>query len=171
MKIDRYMDHGDIIYQKSFSLSQSETYLDLEPKMINVSYQLLDKSLEKYILGEIKPKPQNHSKSSIVHFIQKSDGLINWNKSAQEIFNQYRAFINWPQIFTYLKGKKIILEIETIINCTLTPAHWLWEENKLLIGTPNKSLMIKKIKPESANWLSPKDFINGYGNSGKFDLS
>lgn len=171
MRIDKYMDHGDIITQESFPLSQSETYLDLEPKMINLSYKFLDESLEKYILGEIKPKPQNHSKSSTVHFIQKSDGLINWNHSTQKIFNQYRAFIIWPQIFTYLNNKQIILELEKIKNFNLNPAHWVWIENQLIVGTSNQSVIIKKVKSESSNWIQPKDFINGYGNTGKFDLS
>ena len=171
MQIDKYMDHGDIIAQESFLLPKSDTYLDLEPKMVDLAYKLLDEYLEEYNLGKIEPKPQNHSKSSIIHFIQKSDGLIDWSKSAKEIYNQYRAFIVWPQIFTYFDNKKIILEFDSIINQKIEAGKWELIDSKLIIGTKEQALIIQRLKPESKNWISPKDFVNTYGLSGKFDLS
>jgi len=170
MKIDKYMDHGDIIAQESFILPKFDTYLDLEPKMVDLSYKLLDEYLEDYLVGKITPKPQNHDLASIIHFIQKSDGLINWDNSADQIYNQYRAFIHWPQTFSYLNNKKITIEFESVVDQKILSGKWEYLENKLLVGTGNQALLVKRLKPESKNWLTPKEFINGYGIMGKFDI-
>lgn len=171
MKIDKYMDHGDIIAQESLDLPKSDTYIELEAKLVDLSYKLLDEYLEDYILDKIKAKPQNHELASIIHFVQKPDGLINWNNSAEIIYNQYRAFILWPQTFTYLNNKKIIIEFESVIEKKLEAGKWEYKEDKLLVGTNNQALVIKRLKPESKNWLSPKEFTNGYGILGKFKSS
>ncbi|MDE5755923.1 MAG: methionyl-tRNA formyltransferase, partial [Clostridia bacterium] len=49
--------------------------------------------------------PQDESKATHYPMISKEDGLIDWNLSAEDIFNKMRGFTPWPSAFTYLDGK------------------------------------------------------------------
>ena len=39
------------------------------------------------------------------HLIKKEDGHANWEKSSDEVYNQWRAFSKWPVLFSFFKGK------------------------------------------------------------------
>ncbi|MDP1709882.1 MAG: DNA polymerase III subunit gamma/tau, partial [Candidatus Komeilibacteria bacterium] len=41
---------------------------------------------------KIKPKEQNHAQATFCRIIKKTDGKIDWQKSAEQIYNQWRAF-------------------------------------------------------------------------------
>jgi methionyl-tRNA formyltransferase len=37
--------------------------------------------------------------------LKREDGLIDWNRSAQEIYNRMRGFSPWPGAFTEFRGQ------------------------------------------------------------------
>jgi len=56
--------------------------------------------------------PQDESNATHYPMIRKEDGLIDWNLSAEDIFNKMRGFTPWPSVYTYLDGK-----LFKILNC------------------------------------------------------
>ena len=112
MQIDHLMDHGPIITQQDINISANDTYIELEQKIIQTSRNILAKTILQFIAGDIIPKPQDDSQASIVSIVKKQDGQINWQiQTAQNIVNLYRAYIKWPQVYTYLNtDKKVIFE-------------------------------------------------------------
>ena len=42
--------------------------------------------------------------------IDKEDGLLDWQKSAKEIYQMWQAYTPWPGIFTHYEGKRLLLE-------------------------------------------------------------
>ena len=169
MQLDQLMDHGPIISQKKITISPTDTYIELEQKIIQTSATLLLESLPKFLAGQITPQPQDHTKASIVSMVQKQDAQINWQQhTAQNIINLYRAYINWPQVYTYLNtGKKVIFEqIQFQVNQSnkLQPGHWQLDQqnNQLIIGTIDGNIAVTKLKIEGKNSIDPKSFANGY---------
>lgn len=169
MQIDHLMDHGPIITQQDVNISPTDTYIELEQKIIQTSCNVLAKTIPQFIAGDIIPKPQDDSQASIVSIVTKQDGQINWQiHTAQNIINLYRAYINWPQLYTYLNtGKKVIFEkIELAENNSLKlkPGHWQLNavNNQLLIGTVQGNIVITQLKIEGKNSIDAKSFANGY---------
>lgn len=169
MQLDHLMDHGPIIAQKNITISPTDTYVELEHKIIQTSATLLIEYLPTFLAGQIKPKPQDDNQASIVSMVQKQDGQINWQKhNAQDIINLYRAYINWPQVYTYLNtDKKVIFEqIQFQVNQSkkLQPGHWQLDSqnNQLIVGTIDGNIAVTRLKIEGKNSIDPKSFANGY---------
>ena len=55
-------------------------------------------------------EPQDHSKATYCKKIEKEDGLIDWKKSAKEIYHMWQAYTPWPRIYTIYEGKRLLLE-------------------------------------------------------------
>jgi methionyl-tRNA formyltransferase len=170
MQLDHLMDHGPIIAQEEIDISPTDTYIELEQKIIDTSTKILKEVLPKFITGHISPQTQDDKQASIVSMVQKQDGQINWQThTSQDIINLYRAYIIWPQVYTYLNtGKKVIfeqIELEPInTHSKLQAGHWQFDntQNRIIIGTNNGNIAITKLKIEGKNSSDAKSFANGY---------
>jgi len=169
MLMDEKMDHGSIISKIQFPISNTYNYKILSEKLANASAELLIKTIPDYISGKIKPAEQNHNNATFCKIIKKQDGGINWHKSAQEIYNQYRAFVEWPGIFSELiiYNKKLIVKF---IEINLTDkksnnliGEFFIENKKLFINCGDNNLLeIKKLQPQGKKNMTADAFINGY---------
>jgi len=170
MQLDHLMDHGPIIAQEEIDISPTDTYIELEQKIIDTSAKILTEALPKFITGQIIPQPQDDTQASLVSMVQKQDGQINWEQhTAQDIVNLYRAYIIWPQIYTYINnGKKVIfeqIELEPITtHSKLQAGHWQLDntQDRIIISTKDDNIAITKLKIEGKNSIDAKSFANGY---------
>ena len=105
MKMVKEMDAGPIILQKAISISEDDTAPTLEDKLSRIAAQLLIDSLGSIENNNFKLNPQDENKVSFAPKLKKEDGLINWNNSAQDIYNLIRGCVSWPGAFTCYKGK------------------------------------------------------------------
>lgn len=164
MKMDSKMDSGPILSQKKIEIDPKDTYLSLEKKLLETTGKFLSKTLGDYLEEKIHPQEQDHSQASYTKMIGKQDGKIDWSKNSDEIYNQFRAFYNWPQVYTFWKDKKItLLEIEkTTKEIAEKKIGTIYEfEGKILVKTGKGSIILKKIKLEGKKDLAIKDFLNG----------
>lgn len=172
MQLDHLMDHGPIIAQQKIQILPTDTYIELEQKIIQTSRNILAKTIPQFVAGDIIPKPQDDSQASIVSIVTKQDGQINWQKhTAKNIINLYRAYINWPQVYTQLDtDKKVIFEkikLEVNNNLKLKTGYWQLDaqNNQLIIGTKAGNIAVTKLKIEGKNSIDAKSFANGYSKN------
>jgi len=171
MLLDKKMDHGPLISQIEYPIEPDDSYETLSAKLADKSAELLIATLPKFISGQLTPQKQNHSAATFTKIIRKSDGEINWHNDAQTIYNQWRAFIVWPNIFSTVKinNKNILIKFNELRishnqpTYTHTPGQ-LFIHNKKLLATCGESsyLKILKLQPEGKKIMSADDFINGY---------
>ncbi|MDD5290252.1 MAG: methionyl-tRNA formyltransferase [Patescibacteria group bacterium] len=179
MKMDEKMDHGAIISNFQFPISNDDTYEILSEKLAQASGDFLLTIIPDYLSNKIKPAEQDHTKATFCKIIKKSDGEIDWNKPAKKIYNQWRAFWPWPGAFASMKALKHesikalkqenikIKFIELFLvdekNEKHTPGELFAENGKLFVaGGDRKLLEIKKLQPEGKKVMEAKEFINGY---------
>jgi len=175
--MDAEMDHGEIISNLQFSISNKPTYKELSGKLSDLGAELLIKALPDYIDGKIKPQEQNHSQATFCKIIKKEDGKIDWNKPAEEIERQVRAFREWPESYTEMQKSKIknenenlklkILEAETNLSTMFgtskkTGEVFLTDKKELAIQTGNGILILKTIQLEGKKSMTARDFLNGH---------
>jgi methionyl-tRNA formyltransferase len=162
MKISKGMDEGDIFLIKRVPIENEDTTTTLFSKLAVTSSVILPLVLSDIVKGILSPLPQNNQKATYCRKIEKEDGKINWNKTAEEIKNMIRAYTPWPNVYTELSGKKIkILEAE-ISKDDLPPGKIALENNIIKIGTKKGSLIPKKIQLEGKSPMDIKNFLNGY---------
>lgn len=162
MKIVKNLDEGPIIIQKVLPVEKKATQITLTRQLIDLSNETLLEYLPKYINGEVTPEPQPAENISYSRKITKKDGDIDWNKTAQHIEREIRAYAGWPKSRANInKIDCIILEAD-ISNREIKPGKAEADKNKLLVGCSQGSLSIKKLQPAGKKPMSADEFIRGY---------
>ena len=125
MLTDKEMDHGPILMNYELRITnQGITYTELHNKLAEWGGRLLIETLPKWIAGEITPREQDHTKATYTKLLTKTDGHIDWSKSAKEIERMVRALNPWPGTWSFLNSG--IPEVE----------HPEFKRVKILAGYP-----------------------------------
>ena len=143
IKLDEKMDHGPILNRQKIIINKQDNYTSLSKKLAQTGAELLIKTIPDYVSGKIKPQPQDHTKATFTKIIKKQDGLITEKKTAQEIHNLWRAYIEWPGIF--LSNGTKLLNLELITD----------KKN-------NNLLKINRLQPTGKKAMDAQSYINGY---------
>lgn len=168
MKVDKEMDHGDIISTAVCNITNDDIEPKLREKLAKIGAELLIKEL-KFIKENgsfSNSKPQNHSEATFTRLIDKQDGLIDLSNTSEEILNKFRAFVKWPGIFMFYNDKRV-----KITDINFNPFNINFEKQNIfpffikdkqlfLICADNKLIKINKLQFEGKNEISDRDFIN-----------
>jgi len=162
MKMDEGIDTGDIIAQKEVKISESETTDSLTEKMATIGAELLIDTLPRYIRGEIVPKKQSPANVTYAGLIKKQDGLLDFQKSAEELERQVRAYDPWPICYFAWNDRNV-----KVYNAKVLKSHHLkqGQRGKIdkfpCIGTKTYDLQLVKIQLPGKKKISGKVFLNG----------
>src|SRR3989338_3685591 len=108
MLLDEKMDHGPILANSKFEILNSKpTFPELRDKLAELGADLLIKTIPQWVEGKIQAIPQDDSRATYTKIFAKEDGKIDWNRPAEEIECQMRAFTPWPGTFTVFKGHNL----------------------------------------------------------------
>lgn len=110
MEMSEGMDEGDILKIRTIMIDPEETSTSLFAKFAQLSGPTLIQTLRELEMGGITPLPQDASQATYCKKIEKEDGLIDWSKSAQHIYQMWQAYTSWPGIYTMYNSKRLLLE-------------------------------------------------------------
>jgi len=105
MRIDAGMDTGPILLQQEVSIGEDETAPELARRMSEVGAPLMADTLHKLGRGEVQPRPQDGSQATLAPRLSKELGLIDWSRTATEIYNRIRGLAPWPGAYTKFRGQ------------------------------------------------------------------
>lgn len=111
MLMDEKMDHGPILTTKKISITDNDTFDSLSRKMSQESVEFLIKTAADFVLGRVKPRPQNHKQATFCKLLKKEDGYFEIDNppSPEKLDRMIRAYYPWPNAWTLWKGKIIKL--------------------------------------------------------------
>lgn len=118
---------------------------------------------------------QDSSEATKAPRLKKEDGRINWNRSAQQIFNQIRAFRPWPGCFAeWQRSEKNTIRL-LIEQVTVAEPEELADSTVRIPGEIVRSdadgicvqcgsgvLRISQLKPAGKRLLTTDEFLRGY---------
>src|SRR5690348_736382 len=178
MRIDAGMDTGDILLQHEIDIGPAETAPELAARMSEAGAPLIEETLRGLAAGTIVPRRQNHSEATIAPILKKQDGRIDWNLSAQEIYNRMRGFTSWPGAYTTFRGQTCHLWAEPVPQATSllkealdtpsfpaarsAPGTLIGAKNDWFIACGNTTLLrLQSVKLEGRKQVSASEFANG----------
>ncbi|MFA6307640.1 MAG: methionyl-tRNA formyltransferase [Patescibacteria group bacterium] len=162
MQLDKKMDHGPILGQIEAKIGPNEDYISLSERLSKLGADILAKNIHKYLDADISPLAQDDSRATFCKLISKEDGKIDWQKSAQEIHNQVRAYREWPGAYTKLDDLAIkILQTEVVLE-NIKTGQIKFDKNNLLVGTAKDSLKILELQVAGKKPMTASEFIRGY---------
>ena len=172
MFMNERMDAGDILLQEKTIISSLDNMETLHDKLSQLSAKLLVEAIAQIDQGTCLVTPQNYAEATYTSMLKKSDGLIDWTKSAEEINNITRAMNPWPSTYVFLSmsGKKKMLKIlkteiydKSAYGKEKTGVLLDILKNKGgLIGTGKGQLLIREMQLEGSRKVSFEEFIRGH---------
>ena len=163
MRLDVGLDTGEILLQLESSIAPEDTAETLAPRLASIGADLMVETLRGLQAGSIRPRPQDNSKATLAPILTKEDGLIDFSRSAAEIFNRLRGFQPWPGAHTKFRGKNLLIVKARPASDLLPPAELLVQADRLLVGCGHStSLELLELQLEGKKRISARDFIHGY---------
>ena len=130
MEMVESLDEGPVFDVSEVEICDSDNRTSLEEKLVTTAKSNIVDVIQKISNG-LKPIPQGDNNVSYCRKITKEDGRINFEETAKEIFNKYRAFSGWPG--TYFQYKDTTIKIHGM--------HIIKLDND---GTPGSILEVTK---------------------------
>ncbi|MBR6700743.1 MAG: methionyl-tRNA formyltransferase [Firmicutes bacterium] len=112
MKMDEGLDTGDMLYKNMLSItgmSAEELHNELMIMGAEMIVEFLDK-VEKEGEAAFVGEKQDDSLATYAPMIRKEEGLVDFTKTAEDIFLQINALDPWPCAYTYYKGTQMKLK-------------------------------------------------------------
>lgn len=162
MLMDAAVDHGPILTQELVTILPDETYTILSKRLAPIAANLLLKTLRGWADKSIQAKEQNHALATFTKTFSRDDGRVTWNTTAQEIYNQFRAFTPWPGIWTTWDGKRLKLLSVSISNKNAGPGEVSQTKDGLMVGTANGSIIVSELQLEGSKPTSATTFLSGH---------
>lgn len=164
MHMDYGMDNGDIIEQSIIEITDTDTAETLFDKLSNLGASFLMEVLPKILSNNINPIKQKEEDATFSYNIKPEDEIVDFSKTAKEVYNQIRGLNSWPVAYTNLDNKRMKVweskigdkftnkEPGTITNTSNDGIH---------VQTKDKEIILTVIQPEGKKRMNAKDYLNG----------
>ncbi len=164
IKLSEKMDAGPVIMQKSFPIHDNDSFTSLQQRLADSGAELLIESIKLIVKQDYKLMPQDKNKISFAPKLKKSDGLIKWERPAQEINNLVRGALAWPFAFTYYKGKILKIYVSSVLEGEGFSPGVIMDISKtgITVSTGKGSLLIKELQLEGKRHMHAEEFIAGH---------
>ncbi|PIP75041.1 MAG: hypothetical protein CO135_00870 [Candidatus Levybacteria bacterium CG_4_9_14_3_um_filter_35_16] len=143
IKLDKQIDHGQILVQKEEKILENDTSESLYLRLFELGAKLFSEKIDDYLNGRTNLKKQNDTLATFTKILSRDSGYFDFsNPPTKEVLDQMiKAFYPWPGSWTKIRIMDNELRIKFL---------------------PGEKLQIEGKKP-----VSYKDFINGYPKEGK----
>ncbi|MEG0033346.1 MAG: methionyl-tRNA formyltransferase [Mucinivorans sp.] len=165
--IDRQIDSGEIIEQRSVEISDDDNVGSLHDKLKTTGSELVIETINQIINGTITSQPQQESASDKpAPKIFKEDCKIDWNASGRDICNKIRGLSPYPAAWADLTDRLTakILTSHFVPDFTAPKAGKLaTDEIKYLkFSCKDGWVFIDTIHPAGKKAMDIEDFLRGY---------
>jgi len=164
MELVPQMDAGDVYEMRATTILPDESAGALTKRLAELGSATLQSCLEPILDGSKSKTPQPQDGITFAPKLEKSDGLIPWDKSAIEIANHSRAVDPWPQAFTYLHGKTVKLfgaKSACLKSDKIVPGTIIEAADVLTVACGDGAVSFDSVQFEGRKQSSIRDALNG----------
>ena len=164
MYMDKKMDAGDIISQKSTPIHEDTTLDELYNRLSYLGRDLLIETLPSIIDGTNNRVKQNEDEVTFGYNITKEEEKVNFNDNIDNIHNKIRGLSSIPGAYANINNKrmKIYKSEKTNIKSNKEPGTIVdINSDGIYVTTLDYVIKLIDIKLEGKKRCLVKDFING----------
>lgn len=163
MYMARGMDTGDMILKKEVEITDDMDAGALHDVLAVAGAQLLKETLDAIKAGTAPRIPQNDEEATYASMLRKEMGLVDWNKSAEQIWCQIRGLSPWPSAYSFADGKRFKILSASVCDKNGTPGQVLENKNSIVIATGKGALEIHKLQFENKRAMTASEYLVGNG--------
>jgi len=160
MKITEELDTGPVCNIYKIDLEKNLNAKDISEKLSLLAAEKILDNIDDIINEKVKFTEQDHSKATYASKIQKAEGKIDWNESAQSIIGKINGLYPIPSAFFTFKGERYKILKGEIGNSMGNPGEVVSDYLEVACGNKH-SIKIKEIQREGKKRQSINEFILG----------
>jgi methionyl-tRNA formyltransferase len=107
MRMEPGLDTGPMLASSGIKIERLDNARLLHDRLASLGADLIAASLPGLAAGALREVPQPAAGVTYAAKIDKSEAMIDWRQSAEEISRQVRAFNPWPMAETRFKGEQL----------------------------------------------------------------
>jgi methionyl-tRNA formyltransferase len=165
MMMDKGLDTGDILLSAKEAIAPTDTAGTLLDRLARLGSRLLCQTLDAFAAGRIRRTPQDHSAATYAPLLKKTDGLIDWKKTAARIEPFIRGMSPWPGAFTFWKNTRLKIfkaEAEAMTAPAVPGSVIGGLPDRLTVATGDGALSILELQSASGSRLPVSEFLRGF---------
>jgi methionyl-tRNA formyltransferase len=165
MRMEAGLDTGPVLALATCLIEPDDTGGRLHDRLSVMGAQLLKENLDRIAQGELEQRMQDDSQTSYADKIEKTEAIIDWTMSAEQITRQVRAFNPWPVAETRYSGRQLrIWEARPVAMATEQPPGVVLAAGKagIDVSCGVGALRILAVQLAGARQVSAIDFINAH---------
>lgn len=167
------LDAGPCLVQREEPIAADDDAVSLELRLSQLGVSAVFESIAKldsWNGSDLIGLPQDKQRATRAPRLKKSDGRVDWHRTAAEIDRQRRAFTPWPGTFTFVprsKGEpvRVIIESATVLNDTTdSPAGTVIraEKDQLHVAAGDASILaIHSVRPAGKRVMDVAEYLRG----------
>jgi len=174
------LDAGPCIAQRRTPIDPDETAVDVETRLAGQGAELVCQSIADLEAGRAEPITQDARSATKAPRLKKTDGLVDWSRTARQINNQVRAMQPWPGTYTFWQRPdgeplRLILARTRVVDAEgegaagegaagdeTTPGAVLEAAERLVVATGCGALELVDLQPAGKRALAAAEFLRGY---------
>lgn len=162
MHMDEGLDTGDMLVKRALAIGPDETAGELHDRLALLGRETMVETLRLLCAGELRPEKQDDALSCYAPMLKKEDGLIDWNRPADELHNQVRGLSPWPGAFTSLKGDVLKVAATRVVEGSGEPGSILSASAEgVVVACGRQALSLGALQLPGKRMLSAADFLRG----------
>jgi methionyl-tRNA formyltransferase len=163
MMLVQAMDEGPLLGYGVYEIAPDETTPHLTDELIKLSHALLVGIVPSYLENSVVAQPQTTEiEPTYSRKLTKEDGIINWDKPAEQLDREIRGFLEWPKSRSTLANRDVVITKAHVVDATGTPGTATIQNKALVVFCGDKALEIDRIKPAGKQEMTGQAFLAGY---------
>jgi methionyl-tRNA formyltransferase len=171
MLMDAGLDTGPILLQEAVAIAPSDTAASLHDSLAKQGARALVAALEGLESGSLTPRPQPNEGVTYAAKINKSEAVLDWTQSADEIVRKVRAFNPWPIAETQLEGEQLRIYAASVISprgaATAPGTITVTREGQVIVSCGTGALALEEVQRPGRRPISGRDLANTTGLAGR----
>ncbi len=170
------IDAGPCVAQQRVTIGAEEDAIELEERLAAIGAPLVLQVVDAIEAGNMQPIVQDREQVTRAPRLKKSDGLVDWSRSAEQIVNQIRAMQPWPGTATNWQRTdkeplRLMLQKAHALSADETaamenavaaePGTVVTSNDRFVVATGEGLLAIDELKPAGKRVLSSAEFLRG----------
>ncbi len=159
MKIVEKLDAGPVMMQEKINITSEMNAEDLSNKLSDLSSKLILECIDEIEGGKAKFIDQDEQKATYAKKINKEEGKINWDNSAENILAQINSLLPNPGAWFSFMGERYKILKASISEAEGEKGKVI--DNNLTIACKSKSIKVNEIQRQGKNKQSTSEFLLG----------
>ena len=165
MRLEMEMDAGPILLQERVPIGTDNSAVTMSDRLAKLGAEMMVQGLALVASGNAQWTAQDDSAATYCHLIRKTDGAIDWSKSAAALHNLVRGALPWPVAhFGWNNEVYRIHRSESVDEPTNAEPGTVTKvgKNTLHVATGDGQLAVLDIQAPGKRAMAVGDFLRGH---------